>query len=84
LLCPQVMAGCGRPASRLGVAAAVNVTKAPLADKSLREIMEQAEAVQRFVVEAVGAGRPLYDIERGVLDQVLRIGRCAIDVALSS
>lgn len=38
--------------------------------------------MQRFVVEAVGAGRSLYDIERGVLDQVLLIGRRAIDAAL--
>lgn len=62
-------------------AAAVDVTKDPLADKSLRKIVEQAEAVQRFVVEAVGDGRSLYEIERGVLDRVLRIGRCAIDAA---
>lgn len=55
-------------------AAAVNVTKHPLADKSLREIVEQAEAVQRFVVEAVGDGRSLYEIERAVLDRLLRIG----------
>lgn len=60
----------------------MNMTKDPLADKSLREIVERAESVQRFVVEAVGAGRSLYDIERGVLDQVLLIGRRAIDAAL--
>lgn len=41
----------------------------------------QRRLIQRY---EFALGRPLYDIVRGLLDQVLRIGRCAINVALSS
>lgn len=44
--------------------------------------MEQAESLRRFVVEAVGAGNLLHEIERGVLEQVLIMGRHAIDATL--
>lgn len=44
-----------------GMAAAVNVTKGSIADRSFREIVEGAESLQRFVVEAVAAGKPLFD-----------------------
>lgn len=60
----------------------MNVTKNLLADKSLRQIVEQAEALRRFVVAAVEAGNSLHEIERGVLEQVLVMGRHAIDATL--
>lgn len=60
----------------------MNVTADSIADKSFREITERAESLQRFVLEASGAGKSLYEIERGVLDQVLLLGRHALDAAL--
>lgn len=60
----------------------MNLTKDSVADKSFQEMVEPDEALRRFVIEAVEAGQPLYDLERGVLDQVLTIGRHALDARL--
>lgn len=60
----------------------MNVTKDSVADKSFREMVERVQSLQRFVVEAVGTGKSLYEIERGVFEQVLIVGRHAIDAAL--
>jgi len=36
------------------------------------------EEVRQFVVESAEAGRPIHDVERGVFDRLLRVGRQAL------
>lgn len=64
-------------------AAGMNVAKDSAAFKSIQEITERAEALKQFVVQAATEGKSLYEIERGVLDQLLAIGNHAMDAALS-
>jgi hypothetical protein len=63
-------------------AVAVSVTKDSIAGKCISEIRDMAEALGRLAVESAKEGRPLYEIERGVLDHVLQMGRRAIDGVL--
>ena len=57
----------------------MSVTKDLIAGKCCCEIRDMAEALNQLVEEAARTGKPLYEIERGVLDQVLRMGRRALD-----
>lgn len=63
-------------------AVAVSVTKDSVAGKCISEIRDMAEALGQLVQEAAREGRPLYEVERGVLDHVLQMGRRAIDGVL--
>ena len=46
----------------------MNVAKDSAAFKSIQEIIERAEALKQFVVQAATDGKSLYEIERGLLD----------------
>ncbi len=48
-----------------------------------QEITERAEALKQFVVQAATDGKSLYEIERGLFEQLLTIGNHAINAALS-
>jgi hypothetical protein len=64
-------------------AAGMKVAKDSDAFKSIQEITERAEALKQFVVQAATDGKSLYEIERGLLDQLLTIGNHAMNAALS-
>ena len=61
----------------------MNVAKDSAAFKSIQEITERAEALKQFVVQAATDGKSLYEIERGLFEQLLTIGNHAMNAALS-
>ena len=60
----------------------MNVAKVSVADKSMGEILERAESLKQFVLQSAAEGKSLHEVERGVFDQLLSMGRCAIDAVL--
>jgi hypothetical protein len=61
----------------------MSVTKDSTADKYLTEIQTSANLLVQFVQLAATQGTTLYDVEKNVLDQVLRIGYLALNALLA-
>ena len=57
----------------------MDVTEESIVGKTLREISDRVKAALEFVTESVGGGKSLYEIEQGVLGQVLELGRQLFD-----
>jgi hypothetical protein len=63
-------------------AASVNVTEETTVGKALHELMDRIKAAVEFVTKSAGEGTSLYEVEQGVLGQVLGIGHKLLETAI--